>query len=338
MDDSSALRAWIREHRLSDKVRDDVLAAADTLDDLREADRADLEQTFADLKPLPRMRLFKLIDALKGGAAAAPAAPEVEATESTPKRAKKPRAEASKKPRTEASKPRAPPAAAPSSSSEQRKREASKPRAPPAAAPSSSSEQRKREATARVHGSLKYDPGAKLVFLRDNPKAKLTSENGVKAAARYASYSACGTVGEFYRNGGTTGDLIYDLTMGYCAVGDDGGDAPDAGPDWAARFDEVVWVQQHGLNPWPGMIMDPDEAAEPTRTKAKRAAGVEYLVWNFQVEESEIFSFAPPVYITSWAEGFEKDFHRRAWTGKYAESFPAALEEADAVFRRNDAA
>ena len=316
MDDSSALRAWIREHRLSDKVRDDVLAAADTLDDLREADRADLEQTFADLKPLPRMRLFKLIDALKGGAAAAPAAFEVEATESTPKRAKKPRAEASKKPRTEASKPRA----------------------PPAAAPSSSSEQRKREATARVHGSLKYDPGARLVFLRDNPKAKLTSENGVKAAARYASYSACGTVGEFYRNGGTTGDLIYDLTMGYCAVGDDGGDAPDAGADWAARFDEVVWVQQHGLNPWPGMIMDPDEAAEPTRTKAKRAAGVEYLVWNFQVEESEIFSFAPPVYITGWAEGFEKDFHRRAWTGKYAESFPAALEEADAVFRRNDAA
>ena len=49
-------------------------------------------------------------------------------------------------------------------------------------------------------------------------------------------------------------------------------------------------------------------------------------------------SFAPPVYITGWAEGFEKDFHRRAWTGKYAESFPAALEEADAVFRRNDAA
>lgn len=74
--------------------------------------------------------------------------------------------------------------------------------------------------------------------------------------------------------------------------------------------------------------MDPREADEPVRSRAMAARGSEYLVWNFQVDRAARFSFARDAQLVRWAEGLGRDYHRRRWTGKYANWFAAAVHEA----------
>ena len=366
---SGGLREWLVSMNLSEKSIEDVEAAADTLDDLLQAFDDDLETVVKDWKLLPKTRFLRAVRELRGGgenvaaavaaARAPPAAPTApvtaarcdkcdgaHATAACPFYSKKRVVDDGSTPFAKKKKRGRPPKQAaetgPTASTTESRTKASTERPRKQAAGSSDRRRdRNRDVHLRVHGSLKHSPEARLSFLPTNPKARLTSEHGQKAAARYAAYSACETVGDFYANRGTTADLIYDIASGYCAVLDDGHDAAALGPvgaaQWAARFDELVWIQQQGFkHPWPAIILDPDEAAEPVKSRAKRAAGVEYLVWNFQTDDGERFAFSAPQYLWRWADGFDKGFHRSAWTGKYAGLFAAAVEEADELFRARD--
>ena len=66
-----------------------------------------------------------------------------------------------------------------------------------------------------------------------SPNPKRARGNNPAAVARYDGFMSATTVGDFFAKGGTMGDLLYDLGMGYCTV--DGAALDEAWRAYAAR-------------------------------------------------------------------------------------------------------
>ena len=66
-----------------------------------------------------------------------------------------------------------------------------------------------------------------------SPNPKRARGNNPAAVARYDGFMSATTVGDFFAKGGTMGDLLYDLGMGYCTV--DGAALDEAWRAYEAR-------------------------------------------------------------------------------------------------------
>lgn len=363
-----ALDSWIASLGLREAAGDDIRGSADTLQDLVEAAPEELEACFGHWKSLPKARFFRDIvklseDLLLGGvpggalftplvsAPVSPWAPSRLPSSSPPKVSLPTPSPGEKRPppagpprRNAPPDPDAPPAhrlLATDSQAREAQPPKKKAKARRATAGSSLAANRRKarctEISRRVRSQLKYDSAARLAFTQPNPKRKLTSDHGRRAAARYASYSSATTVGEFFHRNGRTADLEYDIQCGHCVVLGGWLDAPDVGGDadeaWTDRYDEIVWVQLNGYPPWPAMVLDPREAAEPHRGRAARFRGSMHLLLNFQTKEKEMFSYAASEQLTPWAEGVRRGYHETVWTGKHASYFETAVREATAAVR-----
>ena len=85
----------------------------------------------------------------------------------------------------------------------------------------SGSKRREDMINRRVRGMLWHKPGARIAFIRPNPKRPAVSSSGAKSAARYDTYMRATTVAAFHASKGTLRDLVYDICRGWCTVDDD---------------------------------------------------------------------------------------------------------------------